>query len=58
MPEVLVAHQLVGRVGDHDAAQVEHHPDVGDGEGAAGVLLDQQDGEPLGVDQLADQENS
>jgi len=55
VPEVLVGHEGAGRVGDDDAAEVEHHADVGDRERAASVLLDEQDREPLGVDQLPDQ---
>src|SRR4051812_9040843 len=55
VPEVLVAHEGAGRVCDDDAAEVEDDADVGDREGAAGVLLDEQHGQALGVDQLADQ---
>src|SRR3954452_7203253 len=55
VPQGLVGHQRAGRVGDDDPAQVEDDADVGDGQGAAGVLLDQQHRETLRVDELAEQ---
>src|SRR3954471_10293754 len=42
VPQGLVGHQRAGRVGDDDPPQVEDDADVGDGQGAAGVLLHQQ----------------
>src|SRR4051794_4275873 len=55
VPETLVGHQRTGLVGDHHPAQVEDDADVGDRQGAAGVLLRQQHRQALGVDQLAEQ---
>src|SRR3954465_540294 len=49
VPEVLVGHERRGVVGGDDAAQVEDDPDVGDRQRAAGVLLDQQHRQALGV---------
>src|SRR3954449_13187536 len=55
VPQALVGHEGRGLVGDDDAAEVQHDADVGDRERAAGVLLHQQYGQALGVDERAEQ---
>src|SRR3954454_12248791 len=53
--ELFVSGQDVGGLVDDDPAEVEHDGSMGDREGAAGVLLDQHDGQAVVGDQTAQQ---
>src|SRR6266700_5081938 len=55
LTECLVGREHGGVFGDHHPADVEHHPEIGDGQRAARVLLDQHHGQPGLVPQPLDQ---
>ena len=48
--------QVLRRVGQDDASRLEHVAPLGNGQGHVGVLLHQQDGDPLAVEILDDLE--